>query len=389
MWFVIIATVIIGVLLYKLFLAPQKDFWKQYGIRQIEPSVAVSSLDILMGRKSLIDADNYVYSQLSPPEKFCGVMENGTPMLLVKDIDIIKKLLIKDFDYFIDRRKFFTQHDGTLSKMLSSLDGDEWKGVRSAVSPVFTSGKLRKMMEYFNSLGLEWVEEFTKKAKSNSGGSEIVDVLMVTSRYTIDVISSTVFGMKTNTIKNPEETFNMMATRLMDFTSLKPGLMFLARMQFPGLSDLLKISPFDKNALGFFERILEQGLRSRMSGEIKRNDFLQLLVEARKGELENAGADELNAFEKDAQIKTQGGKQGQGQWLTEEMVKSQSVAFFFAGFGTTSSLITFMMFALALHQEVQDKLREEIRKIKKKDGTFNYDDIGNLLYLDMVMYGKF
>ncbi len=58
MWLAVVATVVTGALLYKLFFAPQKDFWRKYGIRLIDPSSAASSLDVLMGRKSLVDADN-------------------------------------------------------------------------------------------------------------------------------------------------------------------------------------------------------------------------------------------------------------------------------------------------------------------------------------------
>ncbi len=76
-------------------------------------------------------------------------MEAGTPILLLKDLNLIKHVTVKEFDYFVDCRIFFNKDDGTLGQMLPSLVGDKLKGARSAVSPTFATGKIRRMMEIF------------------------------------------------------------------------------------------------------------------------------------------------------------------------------------------------------------------------------------------------
>ncbi len=387
MLFALLFTVVIGALIYKLFFAPQNNFWKKYGVRQIDTSAAAGPLDIILGRKSMSDCDDYAYSQLGPCEKYCGILENGLPMLLVKDMEVLKGILIKDFDHFVDRRQFFTKQDGTLSEMMPALQGEAWKGVRTSVSPAFTTGKIRKIMDFFNSVGIEWVAEFTRKAKSSSDGSVAIDVLRSVNQYTVEVISSSVFGMRTDAIKNPDSTFNVMANRVADFSSFKAVAKFAFRFSFPSISKKMQLSPIDKPALAFFEGILEQGLKARLSGETKKtNDFLQLLIDAQKGELASVENDELDTFEKDAQISMKGGETKK-QWLTDQVMHAQTVMFFFAGFSTTSNLITFAMYALALNQDIQDKLREEVNKIVRKDGSLDYDDVGQLVYMDMVMNG--
>lgn len=383
MWIALVAAITIGALLYKLLLSSPKNYWKTYGVREIDTSPAVSSLDILLSRKPMTVADDYAYSQMSSSEKFCGIMQLSTPVLIVKDMELTKKVLIKDFDHFVDRRQFFTKDDGSLHQMLPSLEGDEWKGVRASVSPTFTTGKIRRMMEYFNSVGKEWVEEYNRKAKSNSNGSVNIDALSSVNQYTVEVISSTVFGMSAGTIKNPKSQFAVNANRIADFRT-NQMFKFALRMQLPRLSRFLGLSIMDKPSLSFFEKILEQGLKSRLNGEAKRNDFLQLLVEAQRGELKAVGSDELSAFEKEAQVSGTEKK----QYLTEEVMNAQSVVFFFAGFSTTSNLITFALYAMALHPEVQDRLRQEVAKIVKKDGSLDYDDVGQLVYMDMVVCGE-
>jgi len=59
----------------------------------------------------------------------------------------------------------------------------------------------------------------------------------------------------------------------------------------------------------------------------------------------------------------------------------------FAGMDTTSSALTRIFYLLAEHQDVQDKLRREIRQArlqKGDEGDFGYDDLEGLVYLDAV-----
>ncbi|ODM88521.1 putative cytochrome P450 6a20 [Orchesella cincta] len=84
----------------------------------------------------------------------------------------------------------------------------------------------------------------------------------------------------------------------------------------------------DGEALAFFERILDQGLKARM-----------IVGRSKEGELKAEGKDELNSFEKEAQI--------QGAELEKRN----------------------------MHQDVQDKLRNEVSKIVKEDGSLDYDEL--------------
>ncbi|CAL8144793.1 unnamed protein product [Orchesella dallaii] len=385
MWLQIVLFVLVTFLIYKLLFSSKKDYWKKYGIREIDTSHVVSTLDVFIRGKNLALADKYAYDVMGG-DKFCGTREMGIPRLILKDLDLIKKIMIKDFDYFTDRRNFFDDPNSALKKMLPSLEGDEWKGVRSAVSPTFTTGKIRRMMEIFNSVGEEWIAELKKRAKAKGGSIEI-DVAEVVNGFTVEVIGSSVFGMKTGTIQNPNSVFAEMAAKIVAMGKWKV-VKFTLSLVFPGLFKIFRIPLMDMGAMNFFQGILEQGLKERLSGRMKgdKNDFLQLLVEAKKGELKTAGNDELSEFEKDAQLKTGAGEEfDKKQYLTDEVMIAQSLVFFFAGFGTTSNLIVLTMYSLAVHQDVQDKLRREVGTIVKKNGSLDYDDLGKLVYMDMVL----
>lgn len=74
--------------------------------------------------------------------------------------------------------------------------------------------------------------------------------------------------------------------------------------------------------------------------------------------------------------------------LTDSIIASQAFVFFVAGFETSSSTISHALYELAQNQEIQDKLREEIKEIYEKNGELTYDVIKNMKYLDKVLKGK-
>ncbi|ODM91411.1 Cytochrome P450 9e2 [Orchesella cincta] len=364
MWLALILVLILSILFYKFVTSRSKSFFKKYGIRQIDTSAAVSKLDIFLGRKGLPLADDFAYQTMGG-EKYCGVSEMGNNMIIIKDLELLKKILIKDFDHFVDRRDFLDS-ERTFKRMLPSLKGDEWKGVRAEVIPIFKTGKIRKMMEIFNKVGKMWVADFKEKAASSRDGSAIIEALPTVNAYTIDVIASAIFGIQSETIKNPNSTFAKMATKMSE-PSKWQLIKIVFFLQFPKFaSKVLQMQIIDEDVRNYFEGILEQGLKARMSGSIEnRNDVLQLLVEAKKNEIKNAGEKK--------------------QWLTEQVMISTAFALFIAGFSTTSSTIIFAVYALAIDQDMQDELRNEVDKIVRTDGTLDYDELSTLVYLEMVL----
>lgn len=74
--------------------------------------------------------------------------------------------------------------------------------------------------------------------------------------------------------------------------------------------------------------------------------------------------------------------------FTIEDITAQAAIFFFAGFDSVSSVMTFASYELALNQDVQDKLRQEILSISEEnDGHITYEVIKQMKYLNMVISG--
>ena len=57
----------------------------------------------------------------------------------------------------------------------------------------------------------------------------------------------------------------------------------------------------------------------------------------------------------------------------------------FAATDTTSASLNRLLYQLALHQDVQDKLREEIINAHKGKDVIPYDELMSLPYLDAII----
>lgn len=73
----------------------------------------------------------------------------------------------------------------------------------------------------------------------------------------------------------------------------------------------------------------------------------------------------------------------------DKMMASNMFLFFLAGFETTASTLSYCLYELALNQQIQDKLRAEITKVKNEhDGEFTYYALKKLVYMDMCLNGN-
>ena len=88
--------------------------------------------------------------------------------LIINEPDLIRDIWTKDFHIFPD--KYHMNLGSTkLQKALFFMKGDdEWKRIRSVVTPAFTSGKLRAMMANISDISnrfVQYLDTFAQKGK--------------------------------------------------------------------------------------------------------------------------------------------------------------------------------------------------------------------------------
>jgi len=75
--------------------------------------------------------------------------------------------------------------------------------------------------------------------------------------------------------------------------------------------------------------------------------------------------------------------------LSMNSLAAQAFVFYLGGFETSSTTMTFCLYELSLHQDIQDRLRQEIDVVlQERDGKITYEGIQEMEYLDKVVSGK-
>jgi len=68
---------------------------------------------------------------------------------------------------------------------------------------------------------------------------------------------------------------------------------------------------------------------------------------------------------------------------------AQALTFLIAGYESSASTLTFALYELALHPEIQHSLRAEIKEVlSKHDGKLTYDGMQDMSYMDRVVSGE-
>lgn len=68
-----------------------------------------------------------------------------SPMITVADPEMLKHILVKDFDKFRNRPEFMRSNPPLESNLFAARD-DQWKKVRSLLTPTFSSSKLKEIL---------------------------------------------------------------------------------------------------------------------------------------------------------------------------------------------------------------------------------------------------
>eukprot|EP00117_Sycon_ciliatum_P009590 scpid72025/ scgid2886/ Leukotriene-B(4) omega-hydroxylase 1; CYPIVF2; Cytochrome P450 4F2; Cytochrome P450-LTB-omega; Leukotriene-B(4) 20-monooxygenase 1 len=82
-------------------------------------------------------------------------------------------------------------------------------------------------------------------------------------------------------------------------------------------------------------------------------------------------------------------KDEDGKGLTDEEIREQVDTFLFRGHDTTASALQWTIYYLSLHEDIQEKCRQEVQSVLQKSGhsteTMNHADLTEMIYLTQVL----
>jgi len=275
--------------------------------------------------------------------------EFATPAVIVMDIELIKRVQVTDFDYFVDTGLFSEEYLATMGLQLglSDLRGDMWKTLRRLLSPGFSAPRLKKTTHAQNRISRALVDHLRKQEEQGS----IIEIEEDMKKFAMTCIADIAFGIDADCFNDPDN----------DFTSKGKALTeewrFLMCFFFPKLMLTLRIPVFNPKSTKHFEKLCHQIVEQRRNSKEERKDILNSMIKA---------VDESPA-------------------ITPEMIFKTMIQFFSDGFETFSGVGKIMIFLITAHPEVQQQLWEEVDSVVGDREDVNEEDLGNLTYLDQVM----
>jgi len=329
----------------------------------------------LMLRKTSVLAQFDDLNKKFMDEKCYGIYNFRRRDIVVKDLELAKRILIKDADHFIDRPKVNVddskiEGDKVFNYFLTQLEGEQWKKVRTLVSPIFTSGKLKMMVPHVQKCADNLDQVFAAAADSG----EILEAKEIFGKYTLDAIATSGFGIESNSFKEPDSVFRTTAlrmTRAEGYSSKLDIVKFMILIISPKLAKILGLSIMPTGTVEFFTKIIKKTVEQRRDTGKRRNDIIDFLL------------DEIKKIE-DGDDKTETGLKKEDIDMELALI-SNALIFFFAGFDTSSLTLALVIFSFIEKPAIQERARQEIEEVIGDSETITADHLRDLKYLENVI----
>lgn len=397
-------TVGLGVVGY-IYVRNAHQYWQRRGIKGPKPTFLIGNvIDIMFGNRA--EREKRWVKEFG---EVYGVFQGRQPRLFVADPEVMLQICIKDFDSFVNHGVDDLTNKYQRS-FLFALKDDHWKRVRALMSPTFTSGKIKRMFKFLDGCADDLVACVAENLEINDG---IVDVRNLYNSFAMDAIATCCYGLKLGRSAansggkdepggSAREDF-IKAAKTFSNINMARLLLYLTMPKF-----ILRLFKFEMSPEYSLKGLVSIGTRimeNRRKSEKKFDDYLQLLLDAEldnKLELEDIDSEENHH----ASLSSDGLLRDQLKMvndvneklmfaskrkvvLSDVEILAGSIFLLSVGLDTTSILLMNTTYILAFHQEIQDKLYQELMNISTPNVgariSFDYEPLTSCKYLDAVL----
>ena len=275
MWIEALAIILALFFLLYRYVTKRFDHFQKLGVPYAEPHFPYGSFNLLTGKTHMNDGVFETYKKFKE-EKLFGWFLFGKPILMINDVELMKTIKVKDFAHFND-----TQDDWTVSQMRTGGDldtlfnshvgnakGEEWKDIRATFSPIFTSGKMKGMMQFLIKVSENLTTELGEKA---AGGEEFM-TKDVFGKFSLDALASCAFGIDGQSFaKDNKSPFVQHAAKMFSNDPLVGSLLMLKFI--PGVASIYKFFNINvqfPKSVKFFKDVVLQNLKHRRESKERR-----------------------------------------------------------------------------------------------------------------------
>ncbi|KAF5371664.1 hypothetical protein D9758_003587 [Tetrapyrgos nigripes] len=330
----------------------------------------------------LDDADCFLVFVLTPSDE----------QLYVSDPLALQSIIVKD-QSFEETEVFIETNRVIFGPGLVATTGDVHRRQRKIVGPVFAVPQLKALIPVFYGVAekasLSHVLEQESKKKLEESGKSILDMSQWMSRVALETIGRTVLGYSFDPLDSPYNNPYTSAIKdliptLFSLSLLRQFAPFFARMGSPSFRR--KLVEWDMSDVMHHtaQRILDE------KREILEHE--ELLVGASADLTDGKDSDKAKDIIS-VLLRANNQAQGTEDQLTDAELTGQMTVLIFGAQDTTSSCLSRILYQLSINQDVQDKVREEIRTAcsaydhdaDTSNTRLSYEEISSLPWLEAVI----
>ncbi|XP_051175853.1 cytochrome P450 9e2-like [Leptopilina boulardi] len=349
------------------YISRKQELFEKSGIPCIKPWPIIGNMGpIIMQKMSFGQLLEKIYF-MNTKAKYVGFFEFSTPVIMIRDPEIIKSIGTKNYEIFYNRRGFAEEdHNLILGQDISSLKDEKWRHMRNILSPSFTSGKFK---QFYNLTAKKTQDALEYIHNQNEMETEMK---ILFQKLAIDIMFAYAFGISTNFIR--DEGVEQLAEDLNGINPEKVEKLKLFLIQCPFIFKILGLKYLSDKARNYFQNIVQFRMNERDGEKNFKSNMIDMMIDT-PDNVEKLSINEMTA----------------------------QVFIMFAGaFLTTSDTLSYLCYNIAINTEVQIKLQQEIDSLSYKYKTLNdetllsnqenkishnvtFEEIMNLKYLDAVI----
>lgn len=253
--------------LYKYF-TRKFDYWKKRGIYSGKPVVFFGNTkDLFFFKKTMGEWMRDLYNSTQDP--YVGLYIMDEPALIIKSPETIKNIVVKDFNYFMDRTVASPEHNEIAANMMFLQKGPEWKAVRTKMTPIFTSGKLKGMFPIVQTVG----EDLVNYLEKHLG---VLEAKEICSKFATDVISKCAFGIHAHCFDDENAAFRKIGRAMFEF-SIRNAMCQSSYFFRQSWVNRFKLDFFEKSVEDYFTQAFWNTMKQREKTNTKANDLVDHL----------------------------------------------------------------------------------------------------------------
>lgn len=352
--FTLLSLSIIVVLLINL--RKKLNYWNERDVPNTRPLTPLGDLiNCITHRQNLFDLiSQYYRTYKRKGYKYFGFYFTTGPVLLIIDNELIKKILVNDFDHFNDHGMYCDREKLYLSDNMLGVDVKKWKLLREMINYVTTPTKVNSVLPIADFYSKKFIKIVDDKV------NESLDIFDLSQRYSVDVSTNFFMGIDEESLtknvpmmKYAHEISNLSWSSLIKvafaYGTSKPANLFMGLL----MNDDMK---------NFFYNYVTDAYKMRKEGNVKRKDAFGHFIDQYENDDKN---------------------------FDFQSLVCQVFLIFAAAFDTTSFTTSYALYEIAKSKVYQERLRGEIVEVlRRNDDKINVEALSNMKFLDNFLTGK-